>query len=895
MTAGIINSFILGRHKFAEFLCRLSCVFFIIFISGCSGGSSEQLSSETGSIAFNIALQDEQTTYLTALAMDGPSEDCQAAGVDTIRVEIYDGADSYLTDGGPWPCSAHKGSLQNVPEGSDRKIVILCEDSYGNVRYMGEHSGITVTRGKTSHIGTVVTCFFIPSLSAPANGSNVTGDAVTLAWDEIETAKEYRIVVSKNSDLGNPIVDQSVYGTSFAFEYLSESEVATYYWQVHALDSVGSEGAGSEIWSFTTVEVVTTTFYSDADGDGYGNAQDAVQASSAPDGYVSDSTDCDDSRSDVYPGATEVCDGVDNDCDNDIDEGVTTTFYRDADDDGYGNAQVTVQACSAPDGYVSDSADCDDSRSDVYPGATEVCDGVDNDCDNDIDEGVTTTFYRDADDDGYGNAQVTVQACSAPDGYVSDSADCDDSRSDVYPGAVEIINDNIDQNCDGSDMQLTDINLESAIRNAINKPTGDILESDLEGLSVLDAAKRGIKNIEGLQYCSNLTNLNLSWNDISDISPLSALVKLADIDLSGNKITDITALSGLTELINLSLSWNQVVDISPLVDNISIDNGDYINLIDNPLNTTSCAEYIPQLEDRGVQVDHICSIFPIATIQGALYNYQVAMSPDGAYVIVGDEYQNVVTFAMSDGTILWQYALPEGTEMESGAISTDGKIVVVGGESGSVFGLSSQGTLLWEVQEEVVGEVEVAVTDAGDKVFFGAQQKLFCCDGDGKLLWDRIIDTREWTIWDVSTSFNGDQVLLRTNSDIIVCDDKGNEIAFFDIVEGNYVVSGRIASYGSQFVVNFVDGDSYYVALYSIISMQEIWRKSLDGYGDAAIDSQGNVFVTVKTGDNYLWDNQGNLLSSWSNGGVNIDVDRDGDTCIVGRFDEATVYDCRYK
>jgi len=246
MTAGIINSFTLGRHKLAGFLSRLSCVFFIIFISACGGGS-EPSSSETGAITCNIALQH---TLTTRQAAGEPSEDCEAAGVDAVRVEVYDGADFYLTEGGPWPCSAHKGSVRNVREGSDRKVVILCEDSDERVRYRGEHAGITVTKGHTTDIGIVAAHFFIPTLSTPANGSNVTGDAVTLAWDAVEAAKEYRVVVSKNSDLGNPIVDQSVYDTSFDLEDLSEE--ATYYWQVHAVDSVGNEGAGSDIWKFET-------------------------------------------------------------------------------------------------------------------------------------------------------------------------------------------------------------------------------------------------------------------------------------------------------------------------------------------------------------------------------------------------------------------------------------------------------------------------------------------------------------------------------------------------------------------------------------------------------------------------------------------------------------------
>ena len=98
------------------------------------------------------------------------------------------------------------------------------------------------------------------------------------------------------------------------------------------------------------------------------------------------SLDCDDGNSAINPGATEVCDGVDNNCDGTIDEGVSTTFYLDSDNDGYGNAAQTIVACTAPEGYVSNSLDCDDGNSAIYPGATEVCDGVDNNCNGVTDE-----------------------------------------------------------------------------------------------------------------------------------------------------------------------------------------------------------------------------------------------------------------------------------------------------------------------------------------------------------------------------------------------------------------------------------------------------------------------------------------------------------------------------
>lgn len=151
---------------------------------------------------------------------------------------------------------------------------------------------------------------------------------------------------------------------------------------------------GNTGWVFTGNN---TTFYRDADGDGFGNAGVITLACVPPPGYVVNSMDCDDNNSSVYPGANEICNGIDDDCDGLIDEGVQGTFYRDADGDGYGNASVSTQACSAPSGYVSNNTDCNDNNSSVYPGATEVCNGIDDDCDGLIDEDLTISVSAGAD------------------------------------------------------------------------------------------------------------------------------------------------------------------------------------------------------------------------------------------------------------------------------------------------------------------------------------------------------------------------------------------------------------------------------------------------------------------------------------------------------------------
>ena len=191
-------------------------------------------------------------------------------------------------------------------------------------------------------------------------------------------------------------------------------------------------------------------WYADADGDGFGDAGAATGACTVPVGYVGDDTDCDDAQSGVNPAETEVCDGLDNDCDGLADDGVAMgTYYTDADSDGYGDASVATSACSAPAGSVEDGSDCDDADSAVNPGATEVCDSADNDCDSFVDEGVKTRYYADNDADGYGDLSTTTSACSAPAGYVTDSADCDDADATINPVAPEVC-DGADNDCNGT-------------------------------------------------------------------------------------------------------------------------------------------------------------------------------------------------------------------------------------------------------------------------------------------------------------------------------------------------------------------------------------------------------------------------------------------------------------
>lgn len=234
----------------------------------------------------------------------------------------------------------------------------------------------------------------------------------------------------------------------------------------------------------------------DADGDGFGAVVDPQQVPCAytDDGqFVFNYTDCDDEDPAVFPNAPEVCDGLDQDCDGQVDEDVGVDWYLDMDGDGYGAGEATL-ACDGPtaewvniDGDCNDGAvgvnpgaaevcndvdndcdgvagdedgdgdgtveceDCNDTDATVFPGADERCNGLDDDCDEAVDEAAVdqTAWYQDGDGDGYGTDDSLITACEAPAEDYSDlGGDCDDTDDGVNPGQTEVPYNSVDEDCD---------------------------------------------------------------------------------------------------------------------------------------------------------------------------------------------------------------------------------------------------------------------------------------------------------------------------------------------------------------------------------------------------------------------------------------------------------------
>ncbi len=156
-----------------------------------------------------------------------------------------------------------------------------------------------------------------------------------------------------------------------------------------------------------------------------------------------------------------------------------------------------------------------------------------------------------------------------------------------------------------------DENLDKAIRNALDKPMGEaITPAELSGLMVLPARELGIADLSGIEYCTNLSELDLDYNRISDISPLSSLTSLTLLQLNFNQIGDISPLSSLTSLEVLRLQDNQISDISPLA---SLTNLIILNLNSNQISDISPLASLINLHNLTLACNQISDVSPLAS------------------------------------------------------------------------------------------------------------------------------------------------------------------------------------------------------------------------------------------------------------------------------------------
>ena len=195
-------------------------------------------------------------------------------------------------------------------------------------------------------------------------------------------------------------------------------------------------------------------WYADQDGDGHGDPDDVKESCAQPNGYVSTADDCNDEDATVYPDAPELCDGIDNNCNQSADENPERLLFPDDDGDGYGRSGEGVSTCDTLPGHAERDGDCDDADPTIHPDQKDTCDGVDSDCNGAVDDAPDTIFAPDLDGDGQGDTFNALAACpgspelSADIPWVTTFGDCDDSNPAIAAGTPDLC-DGLDNDCDG--------------------------------------------------------------------------------------------------------------------------------------------------------------------------------------------------------------------------------------------------------------------------------------------------------------------------------------------------------------------------------------------------------------------------------------------------------------
>lgn len=238
------------KYARLRIIVQISIAINMLLLAACGNGNNtpNDSTADTGELTFSVIYHSSNgDTRMQAAVID-----CAGEGVSTVEASVYNSDGVFLVGGGPWACDAGYGTIKSIPAGGGRTIIILGKNINGDVIFRGEKSNVDVFAEAENDVGTIDCYAFVPSLRAPTDGSVVNASAMGLVWDAVPGAIGYHVIVSENSDLNAPLIDDATTYPNYSPTSLSNG--STYYWQVVAEDSHNHSGIVSSLWYFTVDE-----------------------------------------------------------------------------------------------------------------------------------------------------------------------------------------------------------------------------------------------------------------------------------------------------------------------------------------------------------------------------------------------------------------------------------------------------------------------------------------------------------------------------------------------------------------------------------------------------------------------------------------------------------------